>query len=151
MTLLYPREYLYNLNSISNEGFPWEMHQKAEPINVANFKRKQFRIAKYPSVVNINILAGFCNCITCLWLTHSFKVACPHWLRTPNEAFFFIEIPDKVWGIGVFSGNLPAPILVLWVPCPCFPLINHYFYKKTKPHKYLGFGFEFGPQRILGI
>ena len=33
---------------------------------------------------------------------------------------------------GVFGANLSAPILVLWVLCPCFPLINHYFYKKIK-------------------
>ena len=35
---------------------------------------------------------------------------------------------------GVFSANSSAPISVLWVPCPCpcFPLINHYFYKKLK-------------------
>ena len=31
---------------------------------------------------------------------------------------------------GVFLAGLSAPILVLWVPCPCFPLFNHYFYKK---------------------
>ena len=34
---------------------------------------------------------------------------------------------------GVFSARLSASILVLWVPCPCFLLFNHYFYKKTKP------------------
>ena len=48
---------------------------------------------------------------------------------------------------------LSAPILVLWVPCPCFPLINHYFYKKLSlfihiPNIFLGLGFELGPQRI---
>ena len=31
---------------------------------------------------------------------------------------------------GGFSAELVAPILVQWVPCPCFPLFNHYFYKK---------------------
>ena len=31
---------------------------------------------------------------------------------------------------GVFSVQLSAPILVQCVPCPCFPLLNHYFYKK---------------------
>ena len=31
---------------------------------------------------------------------------------------------------GVFSIDLSALILVLWVPCPCLLLINHYFYKK---------------------
>ena len=35
---------------------------------------------------------------------------------------------------GVFSADLSAPIFVLRVPCPCFPLINHYFYKKNKPY-----------------
>ena len=34
---------------------------------------------------------------------------------------------------GVFLADLSAPILVLWVPCPCFPLINNHFYKNTKP------------------
>ena len=57
---------------------------------------------------------------------------------------------------GAFSANLSAPILVLWVPCPCFPLINHYFYKKLSlyiqiPNIYLGLGFEFGPQRIWDL
>ena len=37
----------------------------------------------------------------------------------------------KILGhFGVFSADLSAPILVQWVPCPCFSLINHYFYKK---------------------
>ena len=57
---------------------------------------------------------------------------------------------------GVFSTGLSAPILVLWVPCPCFPLFNHYFYKKLSlyiqlPNIYLGVGFEFGPQRIWDL
>ena len=34
---------------------------------------------------------------------------------------------DEFWGIwGIFGRT----ILVLWVSCPCFPLFNHYFYKK---------------------
>ena len=55
---------------------------------------------------------------------------------------------------GVFLADLSAPILV---QCSeslvrCFPLINHYFYKKLSlyiqiPNIYLGLGFEFGPQR----
>ena len=65
-------------------------------------------------------------------------------LRTPNEDFFHRN--PKLSGLGrqfgqinfvafgVFSADLSAPILIQWVPCPCFPLINnHYFYKKTKP------------------
>ena len=48
------------------------------------------------------------------------------------------------------------PFLVLWVPCPCFPIINHYFYKKLSlyihiPNIYLGLGFEFGLQRIRDL
>ena len=31
---------------------------------------------------------------------------------------------------GVFWAELSAPILVQWVPGPCFQLINQYFYKK---------------------
>ena len=34
------------------------------------------------------------------------------------------------WAFGVSLPNLLAPILVLWVPCPCVPIISHYFYKK---------------------
>ena len=33
------------------------------------------------------------------------------------------------WAFGVFSAELSVPILGLCVPCPCFPLINHYIYK----------------------
>ena len=57
---------------------------------------------------------------------------------------------------GVFSAKLSAPSLVQWVPCPCFPLFNQYFNKKLSlyihiPNIYLGLGFEFGPQRNLGL
>ena len=77
-------------------------------------------------------------------------------LRTPNEVFFSLK--SQTFGLGqinfgvfgVYSADLSAPILVLWVPCTCFPLINHYFYKKISFQNFhLGFGlFEFGPQRI---
>ena len=51
---------------------------------------------------------------------------------------------------------LAAPILALWLPCPSFPLFNHYFNKKLKfyiqlSNIYLGVGFEFGPQRIWDL
>ena len=54
---------------------------------------------------------------------------------------------------GTWSIFRPALILVLWVSCSWFPLINHYFYKKLSlfidiPNIYLGLGFEFGLQRI---
>ena len=48
---------------------------------------------------------------------------------------------DKFWGIwGIFQVKLPALILVMWVPCPCLPLINHYFYKKQKQNPEYLFG-----------
>ena len=37
------------------------------------------------------------------------------------------KIGPKIWG--AFSAELSAPILGQCVPCPCFPLIIHYFYK----------------------
>ena len=91
-----------------------------------------------------------------------------HGPRTPNQAFFHWN--TKHLGLAtqfgqihfgafeVFSADLSAPILVLWVPCPCFPLFNHYFYKKLSlyihiPNIYLGleFEFEFGLQRIRDL
>ena len=54
----------------------------------------------------------------------------------------------KFWGIwGIFGRfiitHFQLPILVLRVPCPFFPLINHYFNKKLRLYiqilkKYLG-------------
>ena len=85
-----------------------------------------------------------------------------HGLRTPNEAFF-IEKGRQFGQInsgpfGVFSDKLSASILVQWVPCPRFPLFNHYFYKKISLYIhilniYLGLGFEleFGLQRITDL
>ena len=80
-----------------------------------------------------------------------------HRLRTPN----LLGLGRQFWQInfgafGVFSADLSAPILVLSVPCPCFPLINHYFYKKPSlyiqiPNIYLWLWFEFGPQRIRDL
>ena len=97
---------------------------------------------------------------------HNYFYQLDHGLRTPRESFFFEnpkllglgrQIGPKFFGaFGVFSADLSAPILVLWVPCPCFPLINHYFYKKLSlyiqfPKIYLGVGVEFGPQRIRNL
>ena len=66
-----------------------------------------------------------------------------HELWTSKEVFFHWH--PNILGLGrqigqinsgafvVFSSELSAPILVQRVPCPCFPLFNNYFYKKTKP------------------
>ena len=89
-----------------------------------------------------------------------------HGLQTPNETF--VHQNSKILGLcrqfgqinfeafGVFSANLSAPILVLWVPCPCFSLINRYFYKKLSlyiqiPNIDFGLGFKFVPQRIRDL
>ena len=37
---------------------------------------------------------------------------------------------ENLGALGVISNDLRAPILEVWVPCPSFSLINHYFYKK---------------------
>ena len=42
-----------------------------------------------------------------------------------------LGLGQTIWDInfgafGVFSADLSKPILVQWVPCPCFPLINHW-------------------------
>ena len=89
-----------------------------------------------------------------------------HGLRTPNEAFFHRNPKNLGLGrqfgqinlgaFGVFLADLSAPVLVLRVHCPCFPLINHHFYKIQSlyiqiPNIYLGLGFEFGSQRIRDL
>jgi hypothetical protein len=58
---------------------------------------------------------------------------------------------DKLWGIWGIFGHFGTV-------SPCFPLINHYFYKKLSlyiqiPNIYLGLGFEFefGPHRISDL
>jgi hypothetical protein len=93
-------------------------------------------------------------------------LALTHGLQMPNEGIFYRN--PKLLGLGrqfgqmsfgafgVFLANLSAPILVLWVPCPCFLLINHYFYNILSlymqiPNVYLGLGFEFGPHRISDL
>ena len=58
-----------------------------------------------------------------------------------SERAFFKNLEIWTWAdilglkcfeaFGVFSAGLSVPILVLWVPCPCFPLFNHYFFKKS--------------------
>jgi hypothetical protein len=90
-----------------------------------------------------------------------------HGLRTPNEAFFhwnpeLLGLGRQIEQInsgafGVCLAKISAPILVQWVPCPCFSLFNHYFYKKLSlyihiPNIYLGLGFELNlGRKELGI
>ena len=70
--------------------------------------------------------------------------------RTTDAQWNFRQ---TIWADWVFSTNLSAPILVQWVPCPCFSLFNHYIhFISTSPiFTYLGLGFEFGPQRIRDL
>ena len=83
--------------------------------------------------------------LTLLWYIdnivniYSHSIAFLHGVWTPNEAFFhwnpeLLGLDRQIGKInfgafGVFSAKLSAPILVQWVPCPCSPIINHYFYK----------------------
>jgi hypothetical protein len=82
-------------------------------------------------------------------------MAIPRTTDTKRE-FFFEN--SKILGLGrqigpkffgVFSADLAAIILELWVPFPCCPLINYYFYKKPSiyiqiPTIYLDILVEFG-------
>ena len=57
--------------------------------------------------------------------------------RTTNAQWSLFSSKSQTFGLeqtnfGVFSADLSAPILVLWIPCPCFPLINHFFYKELQ-------------------
>ena len=77
-----------------------------------------------------------------LQTTLGFKLlwSCYGFFKTRTTEAFFHQNP-KLLGLGrqfrqinsgsfwVFSVDLSGPILVQWIPCPCFPLINHYFYK----------------------
>ena len=45
----------------------------------------------------------------------------------------------RLWGY--FRPNCQCPLWYQWVPCPCFPLFNNYFFKKLSlyiqiPNKY---------------
>ena len=55
---------------------------------------------------------------------------------------------DKFGAFGVFSAKVSAPILVQWVPCPFYKKLSLYIHI---PNIYLGFGFEFGLQRIRDL
>ena len=58
--------------------------------------------------------------------------------RTTDAQWSLFSSKSQTFGLGhinfgafgVFSSDLSASILVLWIPCPCFPLMNHYLYKK---------------------
>ena len=85
----------------------------------------------------------------------------------PRDTYFFKN--TKLLGLGrqiglksfesfmVFSTDLSAPILIIWVPCPCFPLINHHFYKMIS--LYIQYQivirdcvvFQFESQRIMDL
>ena len=83
------------------------------------------------------------------------------WTQTTDTQWILFSSKSQTFGLGQtiwadkFSGigHFSAPILVLWVPCPCFRLFNQYFYCKLflfiqNPNICLGLGFEFGPRRI---
>ena len=85
-----------------------------------------------------------------------------HGLRTPRESSFRksqtfglgqTNWADKFWGIwGIFGQTISTHFDTLksFVHVYCFPLFNHYFYKKLSLHIHIPniYLFEFGPQRI---
>ena len=77
--------------------------------------------------------------------------------RTTDARWSLFSLKPRSFGLGqtnwqinsgVFSAKLSAPILVQWVPCPCFPFFNQAFIYILNIYLGLGFEFEFGPQRI---
>ena len=100
-------------------------------------------------------LKGLCGVlfVLVLWWLYS-RTTDAQWSLFSLKSQTFEIGQIKFGALGVFSTKLSAPILVLWVLCPCFPLSNQCFYKKTNvhiPNLYLGLGFEFGPQRIKDL
>ena len=95
-----------------------------------------------------------------IWIHEAKNNACCTKVVIPTDyglqmKLFFQQIINfgqiNFGAFGIFSADLSAPILVLWVPCPCFPWINHYFryfYKNLSLYIHLGLGFECGPQKI---
>ena len=81
--------------------------------------------------------------LVCIWYAKKvqlrFEFQVGHELRTPRESFSFFKNSKLLgldWQIGLkfieaFGGifGQARPILVLRVPCSCFPLFNQYFYK----------------------
>ena len=108
-------------------------------------------------------VVGLSNNTTFPWLSLQYSHICNS-SRTTDTQWSLFLLKSRTFGLeqinsgafGVFSAKLSAPILVQWVPCPCFPLFNQYFYKKLSlyihlPNIYLGLGFEFGQQRIRDL
>ena len=65
-------------------------------------------------------LSLFCSCLSS-----------QQGLRTPNKAFFHrnpkflgLDTDNEFWGIWGIISQTSAPILLQWVPCPCFPFFN---------------------------
>ena len=61
-----------------------------------------------------------------------------YWTRTTDAqwSLFFIEIPkfwawaDNLGRLGIFDQFISTHFGNVWIPCHCFPLINHYLHKK---------------------
>ena len=81
----------------------------------------------------------------------TFDMTSPHFVpRTTDAQWSLFHWYSELLGLGrqvgqinsgafgVLSAKLSAPILVQWVTCPCFPLFNHYFYKKLSLYIHIG-------------
>ena len=82
----------------------------------------------------IELYTLYCSTIDSLFLFLLFSSRTRHGLRTPKETFFSKILNFWDWA-DILGWNFLRhlgyfwPILVLWVPCPCFPLFNYYFYE----------------------
>ena len=81
--------------------------------------------------------------------TAAFSFHLPHLApRTTNTQWSLFSLKSRTFRLGQTNwADKLWGILLQWVPCPCFPLFNYYFYKKLSiPNIYLVLGFEFGPK-----
>ena len=67
-----------------------------------------------------------------------YRLALPHRILTPNDAFFhwnpeLFALGRQIGAFGVFSAKWSAFILVQRVPCPCFYYSIIISTKRTKP------------------
>ena len=105
-----------------------------------------------PKITHTKHFSRQCN--TCSW--RPCKKVIPAGLIWGNKVVFFLMYIFKTSLIIFTDYELSSPIFVQWVTFPCFPLFNHYFYKKPSlyihiQNIYFGSRFEFGRQRIRDL
>ena len=142
------------------DNMHWQCRSPSETLHCSNIDHYWFKVNQKNIIVN-------CSCLEAWGFSEETSLLIVkitdyrHPMKPFQQNLKLLDLGrqcgQKNFGtFGVFWANLSAPILVHWVPCPCFPLINHYFYKKISlyiqmPNNYLALGLEFGPQRIRDL